>query len=379
MKNLWVVPILFAASQATGGGWEASTLDTSFMYQEGNYAELGTASVTYNVKATTQANTKKTKMAKNQSRTSLAFKTEFGDFNLGLSSYMSGAILLSGSDASLATCNPVDVTKVAHCSVVPDADVKVNSLALLGKYNLNDNFSVLAGANRYEIASGSTVTALLGHYAVSGDATVPTFGAAYELRDIALRVDVVVQSKTKVSNFTAQSSFAANTVATTLQDVSGEGMTIPQTTKLNFQSGIAEDTLLFGSIHQAAWKDAQIVIPERGGGSSAGGVDSVGSDFASRTAYSIGVGRKFTEQVSGLISYTTESGGGKTTTDPFTLRNGYQSVSLGGRYISGNMTISGGLNYTMPGDVSLTHASGLTATYKNNNVSALGFKVDFAF
>jgi len=29
MKNLWVMPILLAASQATGGGWEASTLDTS--------------------------------------------------------------------------------------------------------------------------------------------------------------------------------------------------------------------------------------------------------------------------------------------------------------------------------------------------------------
>ena len=269
MKNLWVVPILFAASQATGGGWEASTLDTSFMYQEGNDAEVGTASVTYNVKATTQANTAKTKMAKNQSRTGLAFKMDYGNFDIGLASYMSGAILLSGKDAHAAGCNPVTAA-VGLCSVVPSADVKMNSLALLGRYKLGEEFSILAGANRYELGSGAEVNALLGDYVVSGDAVAPTFGAAYEKRDIALRVELVVQSKTKISNFKAQSKFAANGVATTLADVTGESMTIPQSMKLNFQSGIAEGTLLFGTIHQANWKDAQIGIPAIGAGSAGG-------------------------------------------------------------------------------------------------------------
>jgi long-chain fatty acid transport protein len=386
MKNLWVVPILLAASQATAGGWEASTLDTSFMYQEGNYGEVGNASISYNVKANIQGvDTPKVKMAKNQSRTSLAFKSEYGDLAIGLASYMSGAIQLSGGDATAAGCVP-DPTNaaIALCSVVPSADVTMNSLALVGRYKMNDNLSVLAGANRYEIASGATVTSLSGHYAVSGDALVPTFGAAYELSDIALRAELVIQSKTKISNFKAQSSFAAGGAATTLQDVSGESMAIPQTMKLNFQSGIAENTLMFGSIHQANWKDAQIVIPERNNGSALGGVDAVGSSFASRTTYSIGVGRKFTEQFSGLISFTTEAGGGKTTSDPFTLRNGYQSFSIGGRYTVGNITVSGGYNYTLPGDVDLAHesngaASGLTASYENNNVSALGLKVGFSF
>ena len=35
MKKLLAVPVLFAASQAMAGGWEASKLDTNFMYQEG--------------------------------------------------------------------------------------------------------------------------------------------------------------------------------------------------------------------------------------------------------------------------------------------------------------------------------------------------------
>ena len=49
-----------------------------------------------------------------------------------------------------------------------------------------------------------------------------------------------------------------------------------------------------------------------------------------------------------------------------------------------NITITGGYNFTMPGDVDLAHESGgvpsgLTASYKNNNVSALGLKVGFSF
>ena len=380
MKKLWAVPFLFVASQAAAGGWEASTLDTSFMYQQGNYAEVGTASVTYDVKATTQGNLAKTKMAKNQTRTAFAFKTDVAGITLGLASYMSGAIQLSGGDASAAGCVP-DPTNAAIglCSVVPSADVTVNSLALLGKYKLNDEFSLLAGANQYSIASGANVTALTGYYEVSGDATVPTFGAAYEVSDIALRVELIAQSETKVSNFNAQSHFAAAGNVSSLTDVTAETMRIPASTKLNFQSGVAENTLVFGSINQVNWKNAQIVIPAIGDGSAGTGVDGISSSFANKTTYSIGVGRKFTEQISGLISYATEAGGGKTTTDPFTLRNGYQSISLGVRYTTGNMTISGGYNYTMPGDVELTHPTTLTASYKNNTVSAIGLKLGVSF
>ncbi len=376
---------LALGQMSSAGGWEASTLDSAFMYNAGSYAEAGTAALTYDVEATTQANPAKTKMAKNQNRTSIAIKTEFGDFDVGLASYMSGAIQLSGADAAVAGCNPL-TAGIAACSVVPSADVTVSSLALLGRYKLSDEVSIMAGANRYAIGSGDTVTALLGHYAVSGDAIVPTFGAAYELRDIALRVELIMQSKTKVANFKARSMFAGTGV-TALTDVDGESMSIPQGVKLNFQSGIAEDTLLFGSINQVSWKDAQIVIPDVNGGSMnplGGGVSGVSSDFADKTTFSIGIGRKISDQFSGVLSYTSESGGGKTTTDPFTLRNGYQSVSIGGRYTVDNMTISGGYNYTMPGNVDLAHElggtpTGLTASYKNNNVSAIGFKIGFSF
>ena len=106
---------------------------------------------------------------------------------------------------------------------------------------------------------------------------------------------------------------------------------------------------------------------------------NVDSDFANRTAYSIGIGRKLSDSISVLGSYATEGGGGATSTDPFTLSDGSQTLALGARYTYENMTISGGYSYTKVGDVTVTHATGLTATYADNKVTGIGLKIGFSF
>jgi hypothetical protein len=53
---------------------------------------------------------------------------------------------------------------------------------------------------------------------------------------------------------------------------------------------------------------------------------------------------------------------------------------LGARYTIDNITISGGYNYTNVGDVTVSSSAGVQqAVYKNNNVSAIGLKIGFAF
>ena len=149
---------------------------------------------------------------------------------------------------------------------------------------------------------------------------------------------------------------------------------------LNFQSGIAEDTLVFGSIHKADWDTAQITIPLNNSAAA------INTSFASRTAYSVGIGRKINDSISVLGSYSTEDGGGATSTDPFTLTDGSQTLGLGVRYTRDNMTISGGYSYTKVGDVTVTStvAAGpppvnLTAAYTDNEVSGIGLKIGFSF
>jgi len=387
MKNVlrFTIAGIVLASSAVAGGWEASRLDTSMMYNDGGYAEVGTSSITYDVNGTTQASVTH-KMAKNQTRTAFGFKQQFGDFDVGLSNYLSGAIQLDGqATAAQGTgCSPLTGV-VAPCSVVPSADVDARSTALMARYRVNENMSVLGGLNRYSV-SGGTVTTLSGHYEVSGDEMAPVAGAAYENKEIALRVELLVQLETDMT-LTAASS-VASAVPTTA--VTGATMVIPQTMTLNFQSGIAEDTLLFGSVHKADWDTAQIAIPQNTAGiNPAGGtltVDAVGSSFSSRTAYSLGVGRKLTDDISILGSYSSEDGSGATSNDPFTLTDGSQTLGLGARYTRDNMTISGGYSYTKVGDVAVTHldattgvATGLTSTYADNKVTGLGLKIGFSF
>ena len=155
---------------------------------------------------------------------------------------------------------------------------------------------------------------------------------------------------------------------------------------------IAEDTLLFGSVHQQNWNTAQIIIPGNPNGINPvtfapdAAVSPVGSSFSDKTAYSIGVGRKISDNLSLSLSYSREDGSGPTTDDPFTLSDGSQGITIGARYsMAENMTLSAGYNYTTAGDVKVIHEvapgvpSGLTADYKDNTTSAIGVRLAFSF
>ena len=194
MKNILKPMILgvVAATPAFSGGWEASRLDSSLMYQDGSYAEVSTSSIDYDIKGTTQAG-KKHKMAKDQNRTNLGVKTQYGNFDVGLTSYMSGAIQMDGQAAHATGCpgNP------AACSVVPTADVTVDSLALIARYKQH-NMSV-PGLNRYDVSNGKVQTA--SGYVVSGNELAPIAGAAYENKEIALRVELMLQIETDVLKY----------------------------------------------------------------------------------------------------------------------------------------------------------------------------------
>ena len=357
--------IMLFAQSANSGGWEASTADTSFLYNQGNYAEIGSAQITYDITANIQGQTDQKKMAKNQTRTAIAAKFQYGGFDFGIASYMSGAIQLDGQAAHATGCpgNP------ANCSAVPSADVTLNSLALLSRYKFNNNISLIGGINRYAIAGTGTVTSLTGHYEVTGDQIVPIVGLAYEISDIAMRLELVIEPNTNISNFTAKTSANSSTATAA---VTGESMKIPQTTTLNFQSGVASNTLIYGTIRQGSWTDAQISIPA---GNAAAAITSA---FSNKTSYSVGVAQKFSEQFSTTFSYKTEAGSGSTSTDFFTLSDGSQTYSVGARYAMGNMMLSAGYSYTVLGDVTVS-AGGASATYANNTVSAFGAKIGITF
>ena len=390
MKNILTASILatVVSTPLFSGGWETGRLDNSFMYEEGGFGQFGVLSVNYDVGANIQhPSAPKHEMAKNQSRTAFAVKMGLGDFDLGLTRYHSGAIQLDGQGGNLDGCDPTTAA-IALCSVVPSADVTIYSTALLARYSVNENISVFGGLNQFAL-SDSDVTTIAGYYKVDAKSeNVTVLGAAYEIPDIALRVEAVFQEETNTS-LSASSSLSPLLPTT---PISGASYTIPETLTLNFQSGIAENTLLFGSIHQQSWDTAQIVIPANLNGinpvtfAADTPVSAVGSSFSDKTSYSIGVGRKISDKLSLSISYSQEDGGGPTTDDPFTLSDGSQGITFGARYsLNDNMTVSAGYNYTTAGDVNVVHEvapgvpSGLTANYTDNSTSALGVRLAINF
>jgi len=145
---------------------------------------------------------------------------------------------------------------------------------------------------------------------------------------------------------------------------SSTNLSLPDTFAINFQTGIAADTLLTASYRKASWGKSQITI-------AAPATASIETEFSDSEAYSIGVGRKFSESLSGSITYSKEQGGKSTSTSLFSVSNGSEAISIGLQYKQENMTISGGISQRNVGDITVTDATAGQMIYKGNSVTDL--------
>ena len=362
---------MLSASNVAAGGFEASRLDTKFMYEEGNFAEVSHVSLDYDVTADVNraalANIIERSVKSNQSRTTTSVKTNIGGLDIGLSHYNSGSIQLSGNAANYATNGTRDGGSV------PESDVKMDTLTLMGKASLTDELDILFGINRNTLKNSSVTTAL-GTYTIKGASkTSPLVGFAYSKPKIALRIELLMQPS---STLTANTGYAASAVGAAYADVSSFNADVvrPNTVTLNFQTGIAKDTLAYGFIHSTDWGSAQIDA-QTGTAES-----SITSQFWDTTTYSFGIARKMSENLALTGSFTKETGGTSSTSSSFTVNNGYNAISLGARYKKDKMTISGSYNYLSLGDFDVINAASTNmASYRNNSVSALALKVGIEF
>ena len=231
------------------------------------------------------------------------------------------------------------------------------------------------------------MTTIAGHYEVAAKTeNVTVYGAAYEMPEIAMRIKAVFQEETTTS-LDASSSLSPLLPTTA---VTGASYTIPRHdfkfperhSRKHSPIWISSSAKLGHSPNNNSWNPNGInpvtFAPDTA-------VSPVGSSFSDKTAYSIGVGRKVSDNLSLSVSYSREDGSGPTTDDPFTLSDGSQGITIGARYSMDQMTITAGYNYTTAGDVEVIHEvapgvpSGLTADYKDNSTSAIGFRVAFKF
>jgi long-chain fatty acid transport protein len=356
--------VALTTTAATAGGFERSGNPVGFMFESGNYAELSFGIVSpkvnggLNAASGAPAPGPTGDVSPSYRQLGFAVKTDLNDkLSIGLQIDPT-----FGADIAYPLPSPGPVPYPIGGT---SAELNGDTLALVGRYKFNDNFSAHAGLR--SVSVGGNVAIFNGGvplYQASFDTTRDIgymVGAAFEKKDIALRVALTYQSAT---THTLDTTLGGAAIPSALYPE----VELPQSVTLDFQSGVAANTLVFGSVRWADWTSTELNAPLYPLN------PLVGYDSDTWT-YNIGVGRKFNDQWSGAVSigYEKSEGGVQMNLSP---TDGYVSVGLGATYTTGNMKITGGVRYVDIGDA--TALSG-AADFSGNSAIAAGIKVGYTF
>ncbi|MEV8466699.1 outer membrane protein transport protein [Fluviibacterium sp. DFM31] len=258
------------------------------------------------------------------------------------------------------------------------ADANSYALALVGRYHVNENFSLHAGVRR-QTADGKIGLGGLAYGRVSGyevnlsqdSAWGYIVGGAYERPEIGLRVALTYNSKITHSFKTTETLNGAS-----LGNSKNTDVDIPQSVNLDFQTGVAEDTLVFGQIR---WVDhSQFTVdPEFFTALTGTGLVKVDNS----TTYTLGVGHRFTDQISASIAYIYDDVYGDDLVSPLAPTHGSQALRLGATYRVNQVEFAAGLRYTWLGDAFAETGTPdvARADFSGNSAVSVGLRVGYFF
>ena len=375
--NTVVAVLLATTSMATAGGMDRATTGTSTLFEKGSYAELSYASTAPSIGPNANL---LLGLAGGMNVTQSFTTTQFS-FKTDLNDKLSVAISSNNNPFGVDVDFDDFATGGGAYAGITSLRANLGSTAVtsMARYKITDRVSAIA-ALKYQTVSGTAdvsvpLSAASGG-AVDGDVSLTRasdtnfiVGASYEIPEIALRV---------VGTYESEATFDPSVIAETIGANTGPGqIKTPEVLMLEFQSGVAANTLVFGSIRHAKWEDAQVKMSAAYGNAQL-------SDFDNSTTYTLGVGRKFSDSFSASLSASVDTGDGD---DASLLAPTGRStaISLGGKYTLNNgMAISGGVSHrvynsaTWYGNDSEL-GGGDDVTFGDNSVTTLGMKLSVSF
>lgn len=371
--------LLMSVAPVAAGGIERAPQSLSALFEDGNYVELSFGAVDPEVSGTDQVGAETGDVANGYGFVGLSYKRQFSES-------LSGALIIEQPFGADITYAPFDLATLSGGSpVLGGTKVSVDSTtytALL-RYKMPNNLSFHGGL-RGSYASGN-VTLNGGAYGPVAGYNVDldgawglgyVVGAAYEIPEYAARVSLTYHSKIDHDFDTVETGPAITTPFGDLPLLNAEGSTTvstPEAVNLEFQTGIAADTLLFGSIRWVNWSEFQVDPTAFTQVTGAGLVDLEDS-----TTYTIGVGRKFTENWSGSASFTFEPEGDDLVS-PLAPTNGRKGITLAAIYTMDNLKITTGVNYTKLGDATPETADTARAQMEDNDLWGVGVRIGYSF
>ena len=363
MKNVLTAgaALLLTTTIAQAGGLDRSGNAYSVLFEEGNYAQLSLSyakpDVSGDYPAFFPGSSTTENMAESYSNSGLALK-------YGLTDTIDVAVFLNqpfGADANY--------TGGVYTGLA--AEWTSTQLAVISKYQATQNVSVYGGirAIRSEATIAIPPALTLGaEYTASAEPDTQigyVVGAAYEKPEIALRVSLTYESAVTHEFQTPEASGGTVFLNNTTE------IELPQSVALDFQSGVAADTLVFGTIRWAEWSVWEVRPDGYAAANSGDRITGLDNDVFT---YRLGVGRRINDKLSvfGRVTYEKANGGEASRLAP---TDGSTSVGFGGTYTMDNVKFTGGIEYAMLGDA--TDASGVA--FSGNTALGIGLSVGFSF
>ncbi|MGB3177050.1 MAG: outer membrane protein transport protein [Albidovulum sp.] len=346
---------------AFAGGIERSSQSVAPLFEAGNYFEFSFGSFSPSVSgagAGPFTGTASGDMATSYLSYSFAYKRALND----------------RLDMAIIVDQPIgaDVQYPVSGAPYPFAGsyAEVRSLAVTGllRYKMPSNISVYGGL-RVEAVKGTlgiiapTINPAFTNYGLVGDQDIGVgyvVGAAWEKPEIAARVALTYNSAIDHTLDTSETGLAAAAIPGQMD------VEVPQSLNLEFQTGIAANTLLFGSIRWVDWTAFNITPPTLGSA-----VVSYDDDVIT---YNLGIGRKFNDQWAGAVTLGYEKSGG-TPVGNLGPTDGYRSIGVAATYTVDKMKITGGVRYVDIGDAVTTIGS----NFNDNSGIGAGIRVGFNF
>lgn len=356
--------LALSATIAGAGGLDRSGQGIGVIFKDGNWAELSFGNVNPSVSGvyTGFGNAATGDMAESYNQLGAAIK-----FDLG--SDLSAAIIFDqpwGANVNYATSALPPTAGVT-------AEFNSRGITALAKYKVNENVSVFGGIRQNTIdmnislpTNAFVAPPQLAYTATGAPSSAMGYvlGAAYEIPDIALRASLTYSSETNHNVATTETVGGVATTSTT-------PITMPKSVNLDFQTGVAADTLVTFGVRWVNWSATTIDPAAHRGDRLKSLLDYTEDTYT----WSLGVGRRFSDSFAGsaTLGWERPLGGNSPNLGP---ADGNVSLSLGGAYTINNMEISGGVRYVKIGDATTATAG---ANFTGNSAIALGLKVGFSF
>lgn len=373
--------LALAAGAATAGGIERSTQSVAILFEQGRYAEVNFGAFSPDVSGSVGGVLNSGDMALGYGTLSLGYKQALSD-RLDMAIVFDqpiGADLNYSPDAGGAT--PLGFRSYPLAG--SNATIDSNAITALLRYKMENNISLIGGVRALR-TSGEVALQVRPDPVMDPTLVVPygmststetdfgyVLGVAWEKPEIAARVALTYNSAI-THDFDATESSPLGVGRTSVFETE-----VPQSLNLEFQTGIAADTLLFGSIRWVDW--TAFKIPPQGYDDLFGKPDEPYKNLVDYSndviTYSLGVGRKFNEQWSGavVLGYEKQNGDPTGNLGP---TDGFASVSLAATYTMDKVKITGGLRYVDIGDATTKDING---QFTGNSGWGAGLRVGVTF